>query len=103
MILAGRCKSCDFENSFKYGGNRFDHQTNCPVPTINIETDEFENVNYFEFDNIPKYKLYSNNQLKGDNEGNITMDNFDLKLNAVNNYCPKCKNFTLDFRITIYY
>ena len=71
MILSGRCKSCDFENSFKYGGNRFDHQTNCPVPTINIETDEFENVNYFEFDNIPKYKLYSNNQLKGDNEGNM--------------------------------
>ncbi len=103
MILAGRCKSCDFENSFKYGGNRFDHQTNCQVPGINIETDEFENVNYFEFENIPKYKFYSNNQLKGDNEGNITMDNFDLKLNAVNNYCPKCKNFTLDFRITIYY
>lgn len=103
MILSGRCKSCDFENSFKYGGNRFDHQTNYPVPAIIIETDEFENVNYFEFDNIPKYKLYSNNQLKGNNEGNITMDNFDLKLNAVNNYCSKCKNFTLDFRITIYY
>ena len=49
MTLVGRCKSCDFENSFKYGGNRFDYQANCPVSAINIETDEFENVNYFEF------------------------------------------------------
>lgn len=49
MITAGRCKSCDFENSLKYRGNRFDHQTNSLVPAINIETNEFENVNYFEF------------------------------------------------------
>jgi hypothetical protein len=41
MIITGRCKSCDFENSFKYGGNRFDYQTNCLVPAINIETNEF--------------------------------------------------------------
>ena len=101
-IIASKCKSCGFSNDFKYGGNKFNYLTNCPVPAINIETDEFENVNYYEFENNPKYKFYSDDELKGDNEENNTFDNFDLKLNTINNYCPKCKNFTLDFRITIY-
>ena len=102
-IIASKCRVCNFENTFKYGGNRFSYQTYSYVPAINIETDEFENVNHVEFENNPKYKFYSDKELKGDNEGNNTMDNFDLKLNTINNYCPKCKNFTLDFRITIYY
>ena len=102
-IIASKCRICNFENTFKYGCNRFSYQTNSYVPAINIETEEFENVNYYEFRNNPKFKLYSDKELKGDNEGNNTMDNFDLKLNTINNYCPKCKNFTLDFRITIYY
>jgi len=45
-IIASKCRICNFENTFKYGGNRFDYQTNCPVPAINIKTGEFENVNY---------------------------------------------------------
>ncbi len=102
-IIAAKCRVCNFENTFKYGGNRFSYQTYCYVPAINIETNEFENVNHVEFENNPKYIFYSDKKLKGDNEGNNTMDNFDLKLNTLNNYCPKCKNFSLDFRITIYY
>lgn len=98
-LLATKCKVCNFENTFNYGGNRFDYETNCPVPAINVETGEFENINYINNKNNLKYKFYSDKELKGDNEGNNTLGNFNLELNIVNNYCPNCKNFTLDFRI----
>ena len=58
-IIASKCRICNFENTFKYGGNRFDYKTNCPVPAINIETGEFENVNYEIEKNNSKYKFYS--------------------------------------------
>ena len=101
-IIASKCRICNFENTFKYGGNRFDFQTNCPVPALNVEIEDFENVNYIENKSNPKYKFYSDKELKGNNGENNTLNNFDLKLNTINNYCPKCKNFTFDFRIKLF-
>jgi hypothetical protein len=40
------CQSCGFSNEFNFGGSRFGYKTNCPVPAINKETFEFENINY---------------------------------------------------------
>ena len=102
QIIASKCRTCNFENSFKYGGNRFNYQTNCPVPAINIETGEFENINYFENAGNPKYKFYFDKELKGNNEGKNTLMNFSLELNTVNNYCPKCKEFAFDFIIKFF-
>lgn len=79
-IIASKCKSCGFSNKFKYGGNRFSYQTHCPVPAINKETLEFENVNYFDHINYGKYLFYSDDVLKGNNYDNSTINNFDLKL-----------------------
>lgn len=58
-FIASKCRICNFEIEFKYGGNRFDYLTNCPVPAINIETDEFESVNYIVEKNNLKYKFYT--------------------------------------------
>jgi hypothetical protein len=55
-IIDSKCRNCNFEKTFKYGGNKFNYQTNCPVPAINLETGEFENVNYIIEINNPKYK-----------------------------------------------
>ena len=51
-IVASKCKSCGFSNEFRYGGGRFSYETNCPVPAINKETLEFENINYIEQKNF---------------------------------------------------
>ena len=102
-IISTNCKKCGFRNKFSYGGNRFNYLTNCPVPAINIETEEFENINYITEKNNTKFKFYSDKELKGDNEGKNTYGNFDLEINSCNNYCPKCKNFSLDFRVTTFY
>jgi hypothetical protein len=102
QVISTVCKKCGFSNTFSYGGNKLGYQTNCPVPAINIENGEFENVNYKNEINNPIYKFYTDKELKGDNEGNNTLGNFNLELNTVNNYCPKCKNFAFDFRIKFF-
>ena len=35
QILKGECRICNYNTSFKYGGSRFDYQTNNPVPAYN--------------------------------------------------------------------
>jgi hypothetical protein len=101
-IISAKCKICDFKRTFNYGGNKFDFKVNCPVPAMNVETGQFENINYKIEKNNSKYKFYSNKELKGNNENNYTLDNFDLKLNTKNNYCPKCKKYSFDFQIIMF-
>ena len=101
-IIASKCKLCGFSNEFRYGGGRYSYETYCPVPAINKKTLEFENVNYYEHKNSEKYLFYSDDDLKGNNYDINTIDNFDLKLNTINNFCPNCKEKTLDFRTTMF-
>lgn len=102
-ILKANCRICSFETDFNYGGGRFNYHENCPVPAINKETEQFENVNYIIEKNNPIYLFYTDKQLKGDNSDKNTYNNFDLKLNQANNLCPKCNQFTLDFSIRMFY
>lgn len=102
-IIASKCPSCGYSNKFKFGGGRFNYQTYCPVPAINKETLEFENVNYYEHQESKKYLFYFNEELKGNNVDERTIDNFNFKLNPVNNYCPNCKSKALSFQVTMYF
>lgn len=82
-ILVSLCRSCGFTNEFRLGGGRFDYQTYCPVPAINKETLEFENINHYEHKNSGKYLFYSDAVLKGINTNNKTFQNLNLCLNKV--------------------
>ena len=101
-IVATKCRTCGFTNEFRLGGGRFDYQTYCPVPAINKETLEFENINHYEHKNSDKYLFYSDVVLKGINNNDKTFSNFDLYFNEEGNYCSSCKNKTLAFRVIIY-
>lgn len=103
QLLNAKCRICNFETDFKYGGGRFNYHENCPVPAINKETGKFENVNYITEKNNPLYLFYTDKQLKGDNVSNNIYQNFDLKLNQVNNLCPNCNHFAFDFAINMFY
>ena len=100
--MASKYKSCSFSDEFRYGGGIFSYQTNCPVSAISKETLEFENINYFEYKNSDKYLFYTDDALKGNNYDNNTINNCDLKLNTVNNYCPNYKEKSLAFQITMF-
>ena len=97
-ILKAKRKICNYKTKSEYGGRKFAFQTNNPVPVYDKTTEELKSVNYFLEKDNPDYIFYSDEQLKGDNEEKFIFKNFDLKLNQVNNYCPKCKNYSLDFR-----
>ncbi len=102
-IVATKCRLCGFTNEFQLGGGKFDYKTKCPVPAINKETLEFENINHYDHRDSGKYLFYSDDVLKGENTNDKTFRDFNLIFNEEGNYCPKCKNKSLAFRVTMYY
>ena len=56
-IITSKCRICGFTNKFSYGGDKYSYQTDCPVPAINKETLEFENVNFKYSDSADKLCL----------------------------------------------
>jgi len=101
-VIASKCRLCGFTNQFSLGGDICSYLTHRPVPAINKETLEFENINYYEYENSGKYLFYSDDVLKGDKYNNKTFNDFNLYFNEEGNYCPSCKEKSLAFRITIY-
>lgn len=100
-IIKSICRLCNYENTFSFGGGRFNYQTHCPVPAINKKTGEFENINFYEHEKSSEYSFYHDKELKAPNvsDENNYFSIFDLKINNHDNYCPKCKNQSLDFEI----
>lgn len=97
--IKSQCSNCNFNNEFNFGGSKRGFHINNSIPAINIETGNFESLNYYSMKDNPNYILYTSSVLKQDNVCKITFKNFDLELNKLNNYCPSCKNHTLDFEI----
>lgn len=98
-----KCKNCGFETEFNYGSGKMGGS--CPVPALNKKTGAFENVNYAKrrYRKKSKYFFYFDESLKGNNEGGHVFMNFNLQLNEMNNYCPKCQQFAMDLDIIAFY
>ena len=99
LVVASECRICNYANTFKFGRNRFNYDSVCNVPAINIELNEFVNINLIDLKSNDKYKFYHEEELKGNNENNNVLEASRLELNTINNYCPNCQNFTFDFKI----
>lgn len=102
-IVTSKCHLCGFTNKFKLGGGKYSYQTHCPVPAINIETLDFENINHYDHKDSDKYLFYSDADLKGENTEDKAFRNFNLIFNEEVNYCPSCKNKSLAFRVVMYF
>jgi hypothetical protein len=101
--IYANCNLCGFSNNFNFGGSKTNYLKYCPVPAINLTTSLFENVNYFEYDKNINYLFYSDKILKTRDLNCTTLNNFDLKLNTEQNYCPNCKKYSLSFKVTHFY
>ena len=96
-IMKSKCHNCNFTNQFHVGSNMFNVRTVCYCPAINIETGEFEEVNYYTIDK-EKYKHYGEPELKTQEEDNKRdFKGMFFNLNRIGNYCPSCKNKSLEF------
>lgn len=103
-IIKSNCRVCNYLNQFSFGGSRMNYLTNCSVPAIKKDTGEFVNINYYEHIGSQEYLFYHDGQLKNphidDNKYFNFFENADLKINKKDNYCPQCKNQTLDFDLS---
>jgi len=102
MILEGRCKNCDFEKEFSFGGNKRNYTKVCMLPAIDKETGEFVELNYYDYkDSVSKYIFYNDEKLKSnDLNSNNKFQNFNVEINQKDNFCPKCKTYGLNFFLT---
>ncbi|WP_430929028.1 hypothetical protein [Polaribacter marinivivus] len=96
-LIKATCTHCDFEKDFNFGGNMMDFTTNNPVAAIHKISGKFRNVNYFISKLKDNYTYYFEDSLKGNNKNGPIYENFELTLNEHNNFCPECKNTSLEF------
>lgn len=100
-LLHAICK-CGFEKQFDFGGFRANFDTVSMVPAIEKLTNTFVNINFLEEKDTKKFNFYTVQTHKGYELSSGNKKSFkwnDLELNATNNYCPKCKNYSLDFNL----
>ena len=87
-IIKTKCSSYRFLNEFSFGGGTFNHLTYRPVPAVNKKTLYFETIDQYSHKDLDNYLFNFDDVLKENNYHNRLIDNFDFKLNNVNNYCP---------------
>ena len=101
--IYANCNLCGFYTNFNFGGSIANYLKYRPVPAINLTTSLFENVNYFEYNKNINYIFYSDKVLKTKDLNCKTLNNFDLKLNTEQNYCPNCNKYSLSFKVIRFY
>lgn len=120
--IVPECKTCGYRTkAISVGAGKFNHLIYCGCPALNIETNEIEQINLFDYVQkvvikkrflylffrmviiekidmkyVPYYdtKMFSS---KNDNGSYQWMDKFYKKSD---NLCPKCKSYNLDFKHT---
>ena len=97
-LLKAICSECDFEKEFMLGGGMLDFTTMCNVPAFNKKTKKFVVKNYFEKDELKgEIVFYNDPTMFKRKDFDRTHQWGEVLLNAKNNFCPKCRSFTLDF------
>lgn len=113
------CKKCGYQTkAISVGGGRLNHRIQCGAPALNIETNEIEQINlydyiktvivkerflYFFYKSVTivtrneKYTPYYKSSMFVDDK-TIESHNWGSKnYKKGKNFCPKCKSFNLDF------
>ena len=113
------CKKCGYQTkAIAVGGGKFSRLTNCGAPALNIESNEIERINLYDYESsvIVKqrflYFFYRNVIVeKTDDryipyyEPKMFVDDKEIESHQwrgrcykkSKNFCPKCKSFDLDF------
>ena len=113
------CNKCGYKTkAIAIGGGRLNHLTNCGAPALNIESNEIEQINLYDYKKtviIRKkflYFFFKSVAIEKKNKKYIpyyepTMFIDDLKIGNHNwgsncykkskNFCPKCKSYSIDF------
>ncbi|WP_026713371.1 hypothetical protein [Flavobacterium daejeonense] len=119
FTIIPKCNNCGYKtDSIAVGGGRFSYLTHCGAPALNIESNEIEEINLYDYTKteiVKKrflYFFYKSVTIVTKNEKYIpyyksSMFKNDVGIGSYNwgsdyykkskNFCPKCKTFDLDF------
>ena len=99
-LLKAKC-NCGYElKNLGFGGNKSNYKTVCMVPAL-LPDGRLQSLNHFE-NQATGIIFYTDATLKGPPSAKSPHRDFNLLLQADNNYCPGCKNFSMSFLITHY-
>jgi len=97
-IAIGSCR-CGFKTgNLNLGGGRRNFKSFNGVPALD-KHGVFTVANYFEIENRDSFIFYNDPLLQLKNPPVRTYLWDDVYLQQTQNYCPKCKNFTLQFEL----
>lgn len=115
------CKNCGYNTkSIGIGGGRLNHFTKFGVPALNIESNEIEQINLYDYKKtviIKKKFLYffsksivieietKNEKFIPYYQPNMFTDDLEIEnhywggkcFKKSKNFCPKCKSYSIDF------
>lgn len=114
------CKKCGYKTeSISVGGGRMNHLTVCGAPAWNIENNEIERINLYNYKKTieirkkflyffhrkvivekinDKYVPYYEPKMFIEDKEIGTHNWDDKHYKKSKNFCPKCKTFNLDFK-----
>ena len=67
------------------------------VPSIKNGSSQIEMINIKQRSKYPDHIFYTDKKLSEKQGAGRTIDHFNLKLQPENNFCPACKNYSLEF------
>jgi len=103
-ILRATCRACGFTEEVIFGSGMSDHLAHCSVPAIDRLTGQLCSENYYKkelFDG--QYLFYNELEMFRRREKGREIQWRDIKLSRTDNLCPRCKQFTMDFKPVIYF
>lgn len=99
-VYSAECSQCGFSSKFRFGSGMSNVKTMLSAPAIELETGKFVVLNFLEFKDNESYVFYSDPSMQSNEDREAkkqTINWHSFVLNRKNNYCPRCKNFSLNF------
>lgn len=95
--MKAKCK-CGYQSKdLFYGAGMMDFMKVAMVPAIKNGSSQIEMINIKQRSKFPHHIFYTDSELSEKRGTKRTIDHFNLKLQPENNFCPACKNNSLEF------
>lgn len=109
-LLTAYCKNCHFKKlELRFGDTYVNKEVDnyFSMPALNTKTNTINSLNRYDAKNLiinSPIKFYDEKDMyKGDISTSELYESHNFKLKKTENYCPNCKQFTLEFKDYVIY
>ncbi len=98
--IQAKCTSCNFSKEVTFGlVMRSIFLDDFPVPACNKKTGKISTQNIYGKDAKDRYDFYTDSTMYQGSIGNDAIEHGEFSLKCTGNLCPKCKLFTMNFKV----